>query len=188
MDSKKECFILDELPREKAFLTLKLRKAGSNVSFFKIFNKFIDDDDVPKTGEWRGMHNPRTGERFVYHYDTQKGVGIKYNYAYGFDHCLVLNTIKQHSNRIPCYDNYKTFFEACDRFNRNLHDRYFPHKRGGKGRSGEDGEHNDFIMACILQNTFNAYHHINNVHVGSITFKEMCDSLSDDIFSYSMNY
>ena len=143
---------------------------------------------VPKTGEWRGMYNPRTDERFVYHYDTQKGVGIKYNLSKGFERCLVLNTIKQHSNRIPCYDNYKTFFEACDHFNRNLHDRYFPHKRGGFGRSGEDGEHNDFIMACVLQNTFNAYHHINNANVGSITFKQMCDNLSDDIFIHSMSY
>ena len=49
-----------------------------------------------------------------------------------------------------------------------------------------DGEHNDFIMACVLLNTFNACQLINNANVGSITFKQS-DNLSDDIF-YSMSY
>jgi hypothetical protein len=43
-------------------------------------------------------------------------------------------------------------------------------------------------MACVLQNTVIAYHHINNANVGSFIFKPMCDSLSDDISIHSMNY
>ena len=49
IDNSKVCFILDELPYEKAFLTLKMRKSGPDyVSFFKIFNKFIDDEVMDK--------------------------------------------------------------------------------------------------------------------------------------------
>jgi hypothetical protein len=143
---------------------------------------------IDKTGEWKGIYNEGTGELFVYHYDTQKGVGIKYNYSKGFIHSMDKAKIKLHANRIPGYDNYKTFFEACDNFNRALHDRYFPHKRGGNGVSGEDGEHNDFIIACVLQNTFNSYHHINDLNPKDTTFQAMCDELSDDIFQHSFNY
>ena len=59
MDNKKECFVLDALPYEKAFLTLKLRRAGSNVSFFKIFNQFIDDEVMDK------LYNEFTDEDLI---------------------------------------------------------------------------------------------------------------------------
>ena len=129
--------------------------------------------------EWKGIYNEGTGELFVYHYDIQKGVGIKYNYSRGFIRSTDKAKVKLHANRIPGYDNYKTFFEACDNFNRALHDRYFPHKRGGHGVSGENGEHNDFIMACILQNTFNSYHHVNDFNPKDTNFMAMCDELAD---------
>ena len=145
------------------------------------------EEDRDKTGQWKGITNDTTGECFVYHYDTQKGVGKKYNYSRGFIRSVDKYKVKEHSNRIPCYDYYKTMFESCDRFNRNLHDRVWPYKRGGKGTLGEAGHHHDFIMATVVQNIFNAYHSINTIEHRFTDFKYMCDQLSTDIFNYSLS-
>lgn len=143
---------------------------------------------VDTTGEWKGIYNETTNELFVYHYSTEKGVGIKYNYSRGFLRSTDKNKIKEHLDRIPGYDNYATFFKGCDDFNKGLNGRHWPFKRGGKGVSGESGEHNDFIMACILQNTFNAFHDINRRDHHHSTFMDMCDELADDIFRHSFEY
>lgn len=94
--------------------------------------------------------------------------------------------MRNHEKRIPAYDTYKTFFETCDGFNHRLNKKHWPFKRGGSGVAGENGAHNDCIMACILQNTFNAYHDINNTNYENLTFEKLCETLSDSIFQYSL--
>ncbi len=93
-----------------------------------------EEEDVP--GDAKGIYNENTGETFVYHYDTQKGVGVKYNYSRGFirstDKTKVNNNLASRS--VPCYEYYQQFFEVRDNFNRFLHDASYPHKRGGNGR------------------------------------------------------
>ena len=61
-------------------------------------------------------------------------------------------------------------------------------KEGGKGVLGETGVHNDFIMACILQNIFNVTHAINGTDPAATTFLEFCIELSDEIFIHSLKY
>lgn len=94
---------------------------------------------IDVAGEWEGLYNELMEEVFVYHYDTQKGVGKKYNYSCGFDLSVAKKKVQDANNkgRIPCYDNYKQFFESCDNYNRNLKDKYWPHKGGGFGVRGE---------------------------------------------------
>ena len=148
----------------------------------------VHDGKEDKTGEWNGIYNDRTEELFVYHFDTQKGVGKKYNYSIGFNRCTDRRKVKAHEGRVAGYEYYKTFFESCDRFNRALHDRYWPYKRGGRGTSGEAGEINDFMMACVLQNTYNAYMYLNDISTEDYpSFEDMCDELSLQIFQYSNN-
>ena len=127
-----------------------------------------------------------SGETFVYHHDTQKGVGEKYNYSRGFLWDQTKTKVDSSEYRIPCYDNYKTMFECCDRFNRNLHDRVWPHKRGGKNTPGEFGRQHDFALACILQNVYNAYHAVTGRDPASTTFRDMCCQLADDVFLHSL--
>lgn len=137
-------------------------------------------------GEWKGLFNKNTGETFVYHFDTQKGVGIKYNYARGFVRSQAVSLVKEHKHRIPVYDYYKTFFEVCDRYNRNLHDKAWPHKRGGRDLQGEDGHHHDFLMACVLQNVRNACVTARGVSLSDETFQQFCDLLADQLFQHAM--
>lgn len=72
-----------------------------------------------------------------------------------YSHDKILSTIRQDlirmNSHIPCYYYYKSGFDACDRFNRSLHDKSWPHKRGVKGPRGDFLNQYDFVMACILQ-------------------------------------
>ena len=50
------------------------------------------------------------------------------------------------------------------------------------------GEINDFMMACVLQNTYNAYMYLNDIGIEDYpSFEDMCDQLSLQIFQYSNN-
>jgi len=96
------------------------------------------------------------------------------------------SALKKCDGIIPGYELYKQLFEVCDRFNRGLHDKSFPHKRGGKKTKGDLGCAHDFLFACILQNTFNVYDELNkNIEENSSDFKKKCCLLSQQMFDYS---
>ena len=85
--------------------------------------------DLP-VDKYAAMYNPNSGDCFVVHHDRQKGVGIKINYSHGMVRSIRKQDIDQMKSHIPCYYFCKFAFDACDRFNRNLHDRSWPHARG----------------------------------------------------------
>ena len=114
--------------------------------------------------EYVAMYNEKTKEVFCVAHDSQKGIGIKYNLTNGLVHCTNKHVVKKNKSVIPGYSYYKWMFEVCDRFNRNLHDRSYPHSRGGKGRGGAYANAHDFDMSALLQNTFSCYDHLMEVH------------------------
>ena len=58
-----------------------------------------------------------------------------------------------------------------------------PHKRGGKNTQGDLGCHHDFVMACIMQNTMNAYFSINELNIKTASFeKTMIELLKSYIY------
>ena len=69
-----------------------------------------------------------------------------------------------------CY--CKKASEACDNFNRALHGRCWPHKRGGRNLPGNIWNHHDFIQATMLENTINAWFYANGPESLSNTFEE----------------
>ena len=79
---------------------------------------------------------------------------------------------------IPAYSDYKQNFNKCD---------VWPFKRGGRGISGEDRAHHDFIAqaASILNNTINAWKHLNKL---DISYGEFYKRLADQLFIYSFQY
>jgi hypothetical protein len=46
-------------------------------------------------GETKGIYNENTHELFVYHWDTQKGVGKKYNLSRGFKRSVAVNKVRE---------------------------------------------------------------------------------------------
>jgi hypothetical protein len=132
---------------------------------FVLFFFFVrPTGSTEETGQWFGMFNETTEQLFVYHYDTQKGVGKKYNFSYGFKRSTDKLTIRQYQGRIPAYDNCKTFFECFNlNFNHSLKDKAWPHKRGGRATLGENGTRHDFFLACMLQHSYNAWYEVTGI-------------------------
>jgi hypothetical protein len=147
--------------------------------------KLLQRADSETPGDEETIYREESNEIFTYHYDRQKGVGKKYNLTYGLIRDTTTAKIKETKDIIPGYDMYKSMFEACDRFNRNLHDKHWPYKRGGRNRTGEWGHTHDFIMACILQNTFSAHYQIFGYDHKNSTFLKKCEQLSDELYEYS---
>ena len=152
---------------------------------FKPERKFISKDVEDEPGDHESIYNELTGELFTYHYDRQKGVGKKYNLSFGFNRSTNKDKLKKYKDFIPGYSHYKVLFEPCDRFNRLLHSRHWPYKRGGRGVKGAQGNQHDFLMACILQNTFNAHHAIMAANLSQPSFVDMCNELSDQIYKFA---
>ena len=116
----------------------------------------------------------------------------------------MIDQIKSH---IPCYffsHFYKFAFDACDRFNRNLHDKSWPHSRGGHGTRGDFLNQHDFAMAVLLQNTFSLYDELNETYdesvvswkydgkdlVDPVRIESLCSKclrLADELFLDSLN-
>ena len=154
---------------------------------FNIETHKIHENGAPdKFGEWKSIYNDESGEVYTYHYDVQKGVGKKYCLSWGLERSTSKRLVKAHKDRIPAYHYYKHMFEVCDKFNRALHDRQWPHSRGGNNTQGDQGVHHDFLMAVILQNVFNAWFSVHDIDPASRTFESMCTELANSLYSRSV--
>lgn len=152
-----------------------------------IFKELVDKvkHNVNKTGDWFGVFEPTKQKLFVHMWDPDENIGKKFCLTNAF--MRVKNT-RSSDYSIPGYDLYRLGFNACDKFNRKLHDRKMNHRYGGGQRLGEKGHDNKFIMAVLLQNTFNAYLIINNIPPNSISFKTLCHTLADSLYTKAMEY
>lgn len=91
------------------------------------------------------------------HYDTLKGGSKQYNYANGLIRSEGRELIEKHKHRIPVYDHYKSMFESCDRFNRQLHDKTWPIKGAGRKFPAK--------AACITTFCWLAFCKILSMHI-----------------------
>ena len=71
------------------------------------------------------------------------------------------------------------------KFNRSLHDTHWPHRKGGKNRSGGQGMQHNFMLTCILHNTFNCYMDMKNIPTEDLNFETYCLQLADLLFEYA---
>ena len=110
-------------------------------------------------------------------WDSDKAVGEKFALTYSFTR----SPSKVPWGEVPVYDHFKSMFNACNRYNRMLHDRKWPHKNCGRDIPGDEGHQQNFAMSCILQNTFNAYIEINHINPVNYEFEKYCCRLSDQI-------
>ena len=76
--------------------------------------------------------------------------------VYCTEKCIQAIDYKGYNETRACSD-YGMFFNACDKANRQIKNRIWPHKHGGRGRLGERGKYSLFAFGMVLQNTFNAF-------------------------------
>lgn len=135
---------------------------------------------VNAKGEWAGIYNSQTDDMFVHKWDKDDNVGKKFVYANAF---TKRRRTRAFLHLVPGYDFYKLVFAACDKYNRNLHDRKWPYRCGGRNRSGDKGHHHKFSLACILQNTFNAHNSLNGIEYSGTSFRAQCLELADALYA-----
>ena len=84
---------------------------------------------------------------------------------------------------VPVCSDYGEMFDPCDKFNKQVHGRVWPHRHGGKGRLGERGKFSSFAFGTVLQNTFNAFRDITGV--GSDKYEYYCEELARQVHEYT---
>lgn len=137
---------------------------------------------VDKPGQTASIYNPNSNEIFVHHWDLDHNVGKKYVLSNAFN---PVPATRSNAGIVPAYDQYKVMFNGCDKYNRNFNHRKYCHRAGGGGRSGENGHTFKFLMACILQNTFNAFRSAHDDTSLNLTFRQMCHILSRFLIRHS---
>ena len=114
----------------------------------------------------------------TFKWDKDPAIGKKLCLTNAFKVIIGKEKITKHK----AYDAYKNTFQACDIFNRNLHDKKFPFRNGGGGIPGDIGHQHNFAMSCLLQNVISAYFEINNFHDDLYHYKNLCCELADEIW------
>jgi hypothetical protein len=142
-------------------------------------------------GEWECAYNEKTNELLVKYFDPEHPAP-KYVLSNAFiKRKKPLNAKKSKkkskSVTVPVYSEYNHLYNLCDRFNRNLHERTWPHKTGGNGSMGEDGHYHNFALSSILQNIFNLYFDINAEDYSKVSFSKFCCDLADEIVRFAFN-
>lgn len=145
------------------------------------FNSLVEmvKYEVLQKGDWAGVYSEEKERLFIHKWDKDQKIGKKYVLTNAF--------IKRRKSRkfnflVPAYDLYKTTFSACDKFNRNLHDRKYPHRSGGGRISGDSGHHHKFALATTLQNTFAMWNSLKARDGQDHSFLSLCLELADALY------
>ena len=142
---------------------------------------------VTKPGEWYGMFNENTNESFIFCWDEDRGVGKKYCLSNAVNQITRRGTSSAGTQLRGAYDIYKVCFSLCDKYNRALHDRKWPHKHGGRNVAGEWGHQDNYAWSCLLQNVFNLYNDARKVNILDYSFQDYCLTLADNLFEYALH-
>lgn len=118
-----------------------------------------------------------------------KPLGLKYNLS----NCME-KIPKRHARDsaydqlLGGYDVLKLGFSACDRFNRDMHEKSYPFRCGGGHSTGNAKCEHNFTMTCVLLNTYNAYIDIHEFAVdGRPSFRGVLEVLADELYLYSLS-
>jgi hypothetical protein len=130
---------------------------------------------------WHGIYKESTGELFIKMFDSNENIGMKYCMSSAYTK-FEGRAPRLYGDIVPAYDLYKLCFNLCDKFNRNLCDRVFPHRTGGRGHSGNRGHQHKFAMAVILENIFSLFNAIHQVGRDDWTFSDYCSQLALAIY------
>ena len=160
--------------------------ASCNPARFGAEKSLLHESETDVVGQHATIFNDVTKELFTYHFDSQKGVGKKFNMSWGLERNTQKRRVLEMKNHILGYEYYKNMFETCDKFNRKYRDRKRPFRRGGGEALGENGRAHDFIFSSILQNCRNLHSDVNDYDQLETSFKDQCLVLTDQLYEYSL--
>ena len=134
---------------------------------------------VEARGQWNALWNRENNEIVVHAFDKN---GKKYT---TMSNAYSKVERKSKTGVVPVSADYKKYFNACDKFNKQIKHRIWPHKHGGRNSLGENGKHSSFVLGAIIQNTFNAHRSIRNVCQNDFEYYTYCNELADHLYMYA---
>jgi hypothetical protein len=81
---------------------------------------------------------------------------------------------------IPGCDHFSVMFNLCDKYNRRLHDKSWPHRC----MTAELQEHN-FLFTCLLTNCYNAFLDSKHQTPHDLDYQTFGEELADELFFYA---
>lgn len=173
-----DSYYLDEAAR--AGLKAKNVKfiGAVNPSRFPLLSNLVERG-VDMRGKWRGLWN-RQRKEIIVHVFTKDGK--KYT---ALSNAYKRLATKASTKAVPVSSDYAKMFDSCDKFNKQIKNRIWPHQHGGKGRLGERGKFSSFAFGVVLQNTFNAYRDINSIGSAEYEYYGLCKTLASQLYEYA---
>lgn len=132
-------------------------------------------DPVLERGDNTCIRNKENGEVLLSHWSADVRVGLKHVLSSAF---RPIRPLRMHNEILPVWDHYKNMFNVCDNFNSNLSDRCFPHKCGGNGVPGQNGQVHKFVMASLLQNIRAIAISLDPLRYENMNFHDFCKELA----------
>ena len=134
---------------------------------------------VSKKGQWKGLWNGLRKELIVHSFTKD-----------GKQYTALTNAYRRLATRsdtksVPVCCDYGKMFSACDVFNRQIKNRIWPHRHGGRKRLGDIGKFRSFAFGCVLQNTFKSYCDMNSVDRKEFDYYSLCEDLASQLYEYA---
>lgn len=156
--------------------------AGVNKKRFGSLVRMVEDR-VKSPGDQAGAYNDETNELFVYSWDTNVDIGK----IFVMGNVLERRTVNSRDDgELNLPDYYKETFYCCDRRNKEMFAKGWPHKHGGYNRFGEAAEQSDYAFLSILLNCFNLYRHLSKIQATKTDFRNFGVRLSEQLFLYAI--
>eukprot|EP00957_Ditylum_brightwellii_P156783 11933119-Ditylum_brightwellii.AAC.1 len=147
--------------------------ASLSRSCFRTITKILDRK-VDKSGTFSITYNKKTKESALLCWSSTKMLGKKFVMGTGFK----VRKKDASCHVCPMFDQYSLGFNNCDKFNKVLHDKTWPHKLHGDKRAALD-----YLFAYILINVYHLW--IDAVPAGEkckdVTWKEFCMDLAKEM-------
>jgi hypothetical protein len=128
-------------------------------------------------GDTALLYNDDSHDMFVTHWyaDAKKGRKFVMSNAY------TRSAGTTRKGYVPGCDDFTLTFNSCDHFNRDMHDKTWPHRCATAPR-----QLHNYHFTCMLLNTMNVWMWLTNKSENSVSFKDFGLDLADELYEYSV--
>lgn len=172
-----DCYYLDEKGRKILNEKTVPYLCGVQSNRFSILSEQASAI-VRKAGDYTLLYNEERHELFVHYWFPDMNLGKKYTLSNAYTP-LPGTTAKQY---IPAIDDFAAMFATCDHFNREMHDRTWPHHRIHCAH-----QMHNFYMTCILLNVMHAHTNHYQYEKEGIEWEAFMVQLADEVYEYASN-
>ena len=145
----------DRFKRITALLTLSVQNAGKSAY------AFIGDRNEAAVMHW--SRDTNIGKKFV------------------LTNCFTRVPQKKPSDYVPVYDEYKSLFSGCDKFNQQLYGKNFPYQAPNDTNLAEKKNIWNYLFTSVLINVWNVCKGVlqaRDPETETMSFRDFCDDLS----------